>query len=279
MNESQWLISTDVQAMLKHLHTIRSTHNSQPSNRKLRLFGAACCRSVWHLLREDSRLALEAVEDECDGHDSSRSSALEGAGADQNEYNAIYQQTIDAMASGLLAGWNATDAVCELTQDIGLGADVEQIFRSVYRACEHGRGHVPNMVGWQNKTAWAAPILREIVGNPFRTMTLPLSWICTLCEGGGRNCPNCGGMGNGCQWLTQTVMTIARSIYDRRAFDELGALADALEDAGCDNEFVVNHLRGYEPCFKDGRLVCFNRPHELVHSRGCWALDIMLGKS
>jgi hypothetical protein len=63
-------------------------------------------------------------------------------------------------------------------------------------------------------------------------------------------------------WLTSTVVELARGIYAERAFDRLPILADALQDAGCDNADVLDHCRGPGP-----------------HARGCWALDLVLGKS
>jgi hypothetical protein len=58
-----------------------------------------------------------------------------------------------------------------------------------------------------------------------------------------------------------TPTRIARFIYDRRSFEDLPILADALEEAGCDNADILNHCR---------------QPGE--HVRGCWALDAVLGK-
>jgi hypothetical protein len=62
-------------------------------------------------------------------------------------------------------------------------------------------------------------------------------------------------------WLTSTVVGLARSIYDERGFDRMPALADALEQAGCDSEEILSH------CRQPG-----------VHVRGCWVLDLILGK-
>lgn len=62
-------------------------------------------------------------------------------------------------------------------------------------------------------------------------------------------------------WRTTTALALARGIYDERAFDRLPILADALQDAGCDSDDILNHLRGPGP-----------------HVRGCWALDLALGK-
>jgi hypothetical protein len=62
-------------------------------------------------------------------------------------------------------------------------------------------------------------------------------------------------------WRTSTVVAIATSIYEERAYDRMPILADALQDAGCDNEDILNHCRS-----------------ETVHSRGCFVVDLILGK-
>jgi hypothetical protein len=63
-------------------------------------------------------------------------------------------------------------------------------------------------------------------------------------------------------WRTFTVKHLAEAIYDDRAFDRMPILADALEDAGCTNQEVLAHCRG------GGE-----------HVRGCWVVDLLLGKS
>jgi hypothetical protein len=63
-------------------------------------------------------------------------------------------------------------------------------------------------------------------------------------------------------WLTDNVDALATAIYDDHAFDDLPILADALEDAGCANTDLLGHCRAGGP-----------------HYRGCWALDLLLGKS
>jgi hypothetical protein len=84
-------------------------------------------------------------------------------------------------------------------------------------------------------------LLREIAGNPFRpSPPLPAAALA---------------------WNDGTVRRIAEGIHEERAFDRLPILADALLDAGCDDEELVRHLRAEGP-----------------HVRGCWALDVVLGK-
>jgi hypothetical protein len=63
-------------------------------------------------------------------------------------------------------------------------------------------------------------------------------------------------------WRTPTVAALADAIYADRAFDRLPVLADALEEAGCDHPDVLSHCRGDGP-----------------HVRGCWVVDLVLGKS
>lgn len=63
-------------------------------------------------------------------------------------------------------------------------------------------------------------------------------------------------------WLTSIVVSLATGIQSDEAFDRLPILADALEDAGCDNSELLTHLRSDD-----------------THVKGCWALDLVLGKS
>jgi hypothetical protein len=63
-------------------------------------------------------------------------------------------------------------------------------------------------------------------------------------------------------WLTADVVGLARTIYESRSFDRMPALADALVVAGCDDTEILDHSRG-----------------QAEHVRGCWVLDLLLGKS
>ncbi len=62
-------------------------------------------------------------------------------------------------------------------------------------------------------------------------------------------------------WLTEPVHSLAAGIYAERAFDRMPVLADALEEAGCDSADILSHCRGDGP-----------------HVRGCWVVDLLLGK-
>jgi len=62
-------------------------------------------------------------------------------------------------------------------------------------------------------------------------------------------------------WRTETAVGIARGIYEDRAFERMPILADALEEAGCEHPDILSHCR---------------EPGE--HVRGCWVVDLVLGK-
>jgi hypothetical protein len=79
--------------------------------------------------------------------------------------------------------------------------------------------------------------VRDVFGNPFRRVGVEPAW------------------------LTPDVRALAQALYAGREFERLPILADALEDAGCTAQAILDHLRG---------------PGE--HVRGCWVLDLLLGK-
>jgi hypothetical protein len=89
---------------------------------------------------------------------------------------------------------------------------------------------------WQEKW-FRAVLLCDILGNPFRPVALAPSW------------------------QTDTVLALARRVYDAREFSAMPILADALQDAGCDNATILDHCRDPQP----------------AHARGCWVVDLVLG--
>jgi hypothetical protein len=111
----------------------------------------------------------------------------------------------------------------------------------------------PSYVAWQVRTATRndtyrharrgipcraqAELIREVVGKPFRPVAFDR------------------------RWRTEDVLGLGRGIYEEGAFDRLPLLADALMDAGCDNEDILAHCRSAGP-----------------HVRGCWVADLVLGK-
>ena len=83
-----------------------------------------------------------------------------------------------------------------------------------------------------------ATFLRDIFGNPFRPIAFSP------------------------EWRTSTALTLARQMYESRDFSLMPILADALQDAGCEQEEILNHCRDADA----------------THVRGCWVVDWVLGK-
>jgi hypothetical protein len=83
-----------------------------------------------------------------------------------------------------------------------------------------------------------AAVLREIAGDPFALVNFD---------------PN---------WRTWTAVKLARLMHEAHKFSLMPILADALQDAGCDNDDILNHCR--DP--------------NAAHVRGCWVVDLVLGK-
>ena len=95
-----------------------------------------------------------------------------------------------------------------------------------------------------NSGAWvrqeAARLLHEILGNPFRPVQVDPAWLA---------------------WRDGAAVKVAKSIYEERKFRDLPVLADALEEAGCGQEELLGHCRQVGG-----------------HVRGCWAVDLILGR-
>jgi hypothetical protein len=63
------------------------------------------------------------------------------------------------------------------------------------------------------------------------------------------------------RWQGGRVVSLAQAIYDEKAFDRLPILGDALEDAGCADQAILEHCRGPGP-----------------HCRGCFVVDLLTGR-
>ena len=85
-------------------------------------------------------------------------------------------------------------------------------------------------------------ILRDIIGNPFRpAQPLPDAVL---------------------ERTDRLVVRLAKTIYDGRRWGNMPVLGAALLEAGCDNENLIAHCHQQEG----------------IHTRGCWVIDLLLGK-
>lgn len=120
-------------------------------------------------------------------------------------------------------------------------------------------------------------LLLEIRGNPFWALSWvrkeDADWVYDIAPGINP------------AWLSPDALGLARTIYNEQAFDQLPILADALSDAGCTSPILMNHCRGLEPCPSHDTVnvcdLCKDTgwmPLRGPHVRGCWAVDLLLGK-
>jgi hypothetical protein len=236
MTEADWCGASDPQPM-------RESLRGKVSDRKLRLFAVGCCRRFLPLTH-DPRVgeALEIAERFADGlvGDGERSDARKAAqrAAQARGVVARPQAPKWGRRAASLAYYAAARQAMEAAWNVpGLAVEVLVWRAGGYNACDGqaiqaGEGVIQG------------ELLRDLIGNPFRPATLEPAW------------------------LTPDVLTLAQAAYEQRILPAgtldpalLSLLADALEEAGCTNQDVLDHLRAPG-----------------VHVRGCWAVDLVLAK-
>jgi hypothetical protein len=246
MTEQEWLAATYPTPMLEFL-------KETTSERKLRLFACACCRRIWSALkRSGSRKVVEVCEMYADGLTTSEK--LKTAHVSAHDAFARIQwtaegdeETTPARATIYLGG--GTDFYPHR-----VAGEAAAAFGVKAREQDYKRRKKARSTKWVDDPVWnqhnsiylaaeaeeertQTHLLRCVIGNPFHPVNVDPSW------------------------LTSTVVALAEGIYRDRAFDRLPILYDALQDAGCDNEDVLNHCRSEGP-----------------HVKGCWVVDLFTGR-
>jgi hypothetical protein len=191
------------------------------SERKLRLFACACCRQVWNRLDLRSQNAVLTAERFADGLATRKE-------LDQAQLGAAEVKCDRSEANrAAFAAYRTTEV------DVTL-----RFFRITVR----DTAQLASFDEDGSNRRSQADLLRDIVGKPepFRQVKFYKRWLSAN---------------------DQAVQRLAQTIYEKSQFELLPVLADALEDAGCTDAAILEHLRGPGP-----------------HVRGCWVLDLILGK-
>ena len=225
MTEQEWMACTVPTQMLGYLR-LRDYLRPTAPGRKSRLFAVACCRRLENILTERAKEALLAAERFADGSIDRHHlhAAWVAVGFPKREDRRMAATA--ARAASCSPGYDGTAHACTC---------------AVNAASERNG---PTELEATRRAEWAAQcsLLLCIFGNPFHP-PFPLH------EGV-------------LAWNDATVRRIAEGIYEERAFDLLPILADALIDAGCEQEELIGHCRSEGP-----------------HVRGCWGVDLILGRS
>jgi hypothetical protein len=231
MTEEEWDRCTSL-SMLMHLVSDQPGHD-----RHINLWIVACCRQVEHLVGSDEMVrAIDAGE-------------------------RYAEETIQRTT---LQSWIRRTR----RHRRGLGPDVatstrqacEALSRALWHLASYPNSFNPNKLahalvseareqGTKGRVEDLLPpmeqrlvnLLRDMMGNPFRAR--PAHNPAWLEANGG------------------LAGRLANSIFQEKRFTEMPILADALEDAGCTEATILEHLRSPE-----------------LHARGCWALDVILGR-
>jgi hypothetical protein len=242
MNEQQWLACAESGPMLGHLL-------GQASDRKLRLFAVACCRRAQDVGRQR---ALETAEQYADWlvHDDELEAERERIGLSDD----WVIQAFDALLAREIAPTLVAEVASRLVWHAGVRADHAQrrLLRKVRRELRRrGRkGEAPTTGPAPEGEPEEARATAEMEERRGQCELL-------LCIFGNPFRP----VVLDSAWRAPTAVMLAQGIYVERAFDRLPFLADALEDAGCTSKELLDHLRAPGP-----------------HARGCFALDLLLGK-
>jgi hypothetical protein len=243
MTEAEWLAGTDLAAHVRFA-------SERLSPRRQRLLAVAFCRAAAHLFNEpELDEALVGIDHFAD--DIATPGAVERV---RQRCRDIAQQSYELYRTSVDRG--VTDGLEDYVRS-ELAWSVSYATNNPVPVAEVGAKVATTLAQALTKTVVLVPVASaaydaaiaeqmcvmrsvvwEVTGNPFRSAAFSA------------------------EWRTDTAVAIARQVYESREFSAMPILADALQDAGCDNDDVLNHCRDTS----------------LGHVRGCWVVDGVLGK-
>jgi hypothetical protein len=220
--EADWLACAEPPRMLDMV-------KDRVSVRKMRLVGVACCRRLSRLFHAKAcHVGVEVAERFADGlaSDEERLAAYCAVGNLKERGKSL---------AGLASLWRNRTACMS-------ASNVYEVLMPDARLRLDGGGTVLYRAAGAafSEVAVQVRLVRDVVGNPFRPAHLNPEWL---------------------TWDGGLVPRLARGIYEERAFERMPILADALEEAGCDNPELLAHAREQD-----------------LHVRGCFVVDLLLGK-
>ncbi len=221
MNAKQWDAEKWNAQYMAHMLGELRFPRSKAGRRKLRLYAVGCCRRVWDLLPDDRLRKALEVAER-----------FADGEVDRVRLTVASMRVRPMNEDGYFPRLptRANRAVSLVVETCGVSA---------YNATFFMTGLLPTPIADTTPKGdrILCDLLRCVFGNPYKPPVFNK------------------------KWRTDTVTALAAGIYEERAFDRLPILADALEEAGCDDPAMLSHLRGPGP-----------------HCRGCWVLDLALGK-
>lgn len=196
------------------------------SDRQFRLFACACVRRVWHLLADErSQRAVETAERYADGLADRQQLIAAKDEAREAKRQSRWPKCPDTI-------YRAASAAQDATRDSGRSAAHNCVWEASRAKCERDTNRCD-----ESELIHQAILLRDIVSNPFRPVAIDPSS------------------------RSLSVVGLAQTIYDDRAFNRMPDLGEALNRVGCREELILDHCRQTDS-----------------HVLGCWVIDLILGK-
>jgi len=224
MTEAEWLACGEPWGVIRCALDL-TIASERAKNRRATLFAAACCTRLLPVV--SFRIAsvvvswLEAVADE-------QPTARDRFSLANGIERALRISRDDREKSAL----RALDAARDGTRVSNFYAGVIQVAQMAARALASDNSDHKAV-----EDDFQFELIRDIFGNPFHPVYFDPTW------------------------RTDTAVSLARGMYESREFSAMPILADALQDAGCEDEQILTHCRDA------------SQPHV----RGCWVCDLVLG--
>lgn len=240
MNEIEWNKCTAPRKMLSFLLS-QKVHRTDAGKRKLRLLCCACARLNWEPLTPNMREAIVRGERFIDGEDSSNFLSYWSKLTGEEAYlNYASRRTIQEEKQGGPLS-SAQLAAREKLATLSPMLTLWDIWSSYPSAHRLAEKWLGNVIENGADLPHLCEVLRDLFGNVFSKAIVDPGWL---------------------TWNQSVVRCMAKAAYDDDLWADLPVLADALEEAGCTNVELLHHLRSPG-----------------IHVRGCWALDLLLGRS
>jgi len=205
---------------------------SKAGQRGLRLLACALCRYGWDLLDAAARASVEMAERYADDRATEKELARAHQAARVRITRKLGARLPNPHGSSYSTG----------------GSDALRLARAVYwtTSRRNVREIADNVCAdvsavCRLASAVCVSLIRCLLGNPYRRIAIPRAVL---------------------TWNGGTVIKLARAINEERRFQDMGILADALEDAGYDDVAVLAHCRGRGP-----------------HAHGCHVLDAVIDRA
>ena len=234
MTEAEWLSATDCRPLIAFLR-------EAPNWRKMRLAGCGCGRRILPFLKDAWVSSLLVAAESAADNQCEQSNVDSILRVNQPLFDARLPES--AQYQGIVgivfaAAHHPNNRLFETAFWWMSGAAAwEQVPNAAITVDDWDTPHDP---AWRaadvRERVAQLTLFRDIFGNPFRPVAFDPAW------------------------RTDTAVSLARGMYDSREFGAMPILADALQDAGCEDEQVLTL------CSEPG-----------PHVRGCWVCDLVLG--